>query len=61
MPHYLPPELHCVTAVPASKKGKMGGEQLWEWALDPHVDACQGQLGVQFCSQRRGQESNGTG
>ena len=47
---------HCVNGVTISKMGKMEGEQVWGWALDIHVEMCQGQVDVGVCSWRRGWE-----
>lgn len=47
---------HCVNGVTISKMGKMEGEQVWGWALDIHVEICQGQVDVGVCSWRRGWE-----
>lgn len=41
------------------RRGSWEESSLRMWALDPHVDTCQGQVGVRVCGRSRGRESNG--
>lgn len=47
-PKIFPKTTLCVVTV--SKMGKMEGEEVWEWASVPHMETCQGQVGVRVCS-----------